>query len=214
MSCNLCGSDAPLQESHITHKFIGRWMKKPSPTPYFRSGRDMDKRLQDLPTMDLLCAACENRFSAWETKFANEIFYPSANGKTQFWYGPWLVKFAASLASRAIQVHKLHRKTDFSSKNSILGGMEFHLSQFLLGQAKNMGLYTQHIYHMSGLAAPVRPGKPMLNRYLERASEIDIPHSDDLSEIMVYVKLPMFIFFSVGASNHRAWLENKPNQEI
>ena len=47
----------------------------------------------------------------------------------------------------------------------------------------------------------------MLNRYIERASEIDFPHSNDLSEIMVYVKLPMFIFFSIGASKHRAWLE-------
>ena len=47
----------------------------------------------------------------------------------------------------------------------------------------------------------------MLNRYIARAVQIDFLRSDDLSEMMVYVKLPMFIFFSVGASKYRELLE-------
>ena len=86
--CKLCGSGAPLRNSHIIPRFVGRWMKETSPTPYLRYGGNMDQRLQDLFSMELLCNECENRSSGWETKFANEVFHPSAAGETVFRYGP------------------------------------------------------------------------------------------------------------------------------
>ena len=204
--CKLCSSGAPLKKSHIIPKFVGRWMKGTSPTPYLRFGGNMDKRLQDLSSFELLCGDCENRFSAWETKFANEIFHPSADGETVFKYGPWLLKFAASLAWRAIQFRHFHGIEETPALDSMVNEMELHLSRFLLGQEKNVDSFTQHIYPVSELAAPIRPGSPMLNRYLARAVEIDFLQTDDLSEMMVYVKLPMFMFFSVGASTCRRWL--------
>ena len=87
--CKLCGSGNTLRKSHIIPKFVGRWLKKTSPTPYLRFGGNVDARLQDLYATELLCDDCERRFSEWETKFANEIFYPSANGVTSFRCGPW-----------------------------------------------------------------------------------------------------------------------------
>ena len=47
----------------------------------------------------------------------------------------------------------------------------------------------------------------MLNRYLARIVWTDILRNDDLSEIMVYVKLPMFMFFSIGETKYRKWME-------
>ncbi len=85
--------------------------------------------------------------------------------------------------------------------------MEDHLARYLLGNEKHVGQFTQHIYHVSGLAAPVYPGSPMLNRYLTRTVDIDFLRNDDLSEVMVYVKLPMYMFFSVAASKYRKWME-------
>ena len=168
----------------------------------------MDERLQDLYAMELLCDDCERRFSEWETKFANEIFYPSADGATFFRCGPWLVKFAASLAWRAIQCRHSEKIDDLSpAMNSMVDGMELHLSRFLLGQEKHVGSYTQHIYPVSELAVPMQPGSPMINRYLARIVQIDFLRSDDLYEMMVYVKLPMFMFFSIGESKYRKWLE-------
>ena len=155
--------------------------------------------------MELLCDGCENRFSAWETKFANEIFHPTAAGETVFRCGPWLVKFAASLTWRAIQFRQFHGSP---ALDSMVDDMELRLSRFLLGKEKHVGSYTQHIYPVSELAAPIRPGSPMLNRYLARAVEIDLLRNDDLSEMMVYVKLPMFMFLSVGESKYRKWLES------
>ena len=205
--CKLCGSGAPLKKSHIIPKFVGRWMKETSPTPYLRYGGNVDKRLQDLFAMELLCDDCENRLSAWETKFANGIFHPIDAGETVLRYGPWLLKFAASLAWRAIQFSRFEGIEESLALNSIVDEMETHLSRFLLGQERNVGSYTQHIYPVSELAAPTRPGSPMLSRYLARAVEIDFLRTDDLSEMMVYIKLPMFMFFPVGESQYRKWLE-------
>ena len=205
--CKLCGSAAPLKNSHIIPKFVGRWMKDTSPTPYLRFGGDVDKRRQDLFSMELLCEECENRFSAWETKFANEIFHPSATSETIFRYGHWLIKFAASLTWRAIQLRRFQNVGESPDLNAMVDAMESHLSRFLLGREKNVGSYTQHVYPVSELTAPVEPGSPMLNRYLARTAGIDFLRSDDLSEMLVYVKLPMFMFFSVGATKYRTWLE-------
>lgn len=206
--CNLCGSNSPLQQSHIIPKFIGRWIKETSPTPYLRFGGDMEKRQQDLLKMELLCSNCENRLSLWETKFANEIFHPTAANKSIFRYGPWFVKFAASLAWRALQLKKTYSIQEPSAVDAIYDGMEVQLSQFLLGGVKHVGSYTQHVYPLGILAAPIEPGSPNLNRYLARAVEIDFIRSDDFSEVMVYVKLPMFMFFSVGRSKDRKWLDS------
>ena len=205
--CNLCGSNSPLRQSHIIPKFIGRWIKESSPTPYLRFGGDMKKRQQDLIKMELLCGDCENRLSLWETKFANEIFHPAAADNTMFRYGSWFVKFAASLAWRAIQLKKTYPIQEDPAVSAVCDDMELQLSQFLLGKAKHVGSYTQHVYQMGELASPTKPGSPHLNRYLARTPEIDFIRSDDLTEIMVYVKLPLFMFFSVGESKHRKWLE-------
>ena len=205
--CKLCGSGTPLRKSHIIPKFVGRWMKATSPTPYLRFGGSMDERLQDLYAVELLCDDCERLFSTWETKFANEIFHPSASGKTVFRYRPWLVKFSASLTWRAIQFHHIHGIPESPALASIIGNMEIHLSRFLMGQEKHVGSFTQHIYPVSELAAPILPGSPMINRYFARTVQIDFLRNDDLSEMMVYVKLPMFMFFSIGESKYRKWFE-------
>ena len=196
-------------KSHVIPKFVGRWIKETSITPYLRFLGNMDERRQDLFTMELLCDDCENLFSAWERKFAAEVFYPAADGETVFRYGPWFVKFAASLAWRAMQFLKCQATYDPTTLTSTVTDMELHLSRFLLGQEKHVGSYTQHVYPVSELAAPVHPGSPMLNRYLARAVCIGILRNDDLSEIVVYVKLPMFMFFpwespSTGSGWRRA----------
>jgi hypothetical protein len=157
--------------------------------------------------MELLCDDCENRFSAWEMKFATEIFHPAADGKAVFRYGPWFVKFVASLSWRAIQFIKEQEVNELSGLNSMVDNMEAHLSRFILDQEKHVGSYTQHVYHVGELSAPVRPSSPMMNRYLARSIWMDVLRNDDLSEMMVYVKLPMFMFFSVGETKNRRWLE-------
>ena len=158
--------------------------------------------------MQLLCDTCETVFSGWETRFASDIFHPSTSGQSVFPYKQWMVSFAASLSWRALQFRKSMDIPEQAEVDALLVKMESHLADFLLGKEKHVGNFTQHIYHVSGLAAPVYPGSPMLNRYLTRTVEIDFLRADDLSEVMVYVKLPTFIFFSVAASKYRRWMES------
>ena len=205
--CNLCGSNLPLKQSHIIPRFIGKWMKDTAFTPYIRFGMDIEKRHQDLLKLKLLCGECENRISAWETKFANEVFYPTVDGKTTFRYRDWFVKFAASLSWRALQHRRLLQIEEPPDLNVIFDDMEVRLKSYLLGTVKHLGPFTQHVYPVSELAEPIEPGSPMLNRYLARAVEIDYIRNDDFSEVMVYVKLPMFMFLSIGASKYRKWFE-------
>ena len=206
--CKLCGARGPVRDSHIIPRFIGKWMKSTSPTPYLRFGVEKEKRQQDLFTMKLLCDTCETVFSGWETRFASDIFHPSTSGQTVFPYKQWFVRFAASLSWRALQLRKSWDIPEQAEVDAMLVKMEDHLARFLLGNEKHVGTFTQHIYHVNGLGAPVYPDSPMLNRYLTRTAEIDFLRSDDHSEVMAYVKLPMFIFFSVAASKYRKWMES------
>lgn len=183
-------------------------MKSTSPTPYLRYGAEKENRQQDLITVQLLCDSCETMFSGWETRFASDLFHPSTSGQSVFPYEQWLVRFAASLSWRALQFRKSIDVPEHAEVDATFAKMESHLADFLLGNEKHVGTFTQHIYHVSGLAAPVYPGSPMLNRYLTRTADIDFLRTDDLSEVMVYVKLPMFIFFSVAASKYRKWMES------
>ena len=201
--CKLCHSDALLTQSHIFPKFIGRWLKDTAPTPYLRFAKDMDRRQQDLPTLPLLCKNCEQRFSVWETKFASEIFYPSVDaGESNFRYRAWLIKFAASLTWRCIHWFPTFAGRVESNKDVMLNDMEKHLRGFLLGEESSVGEYTQHMFPMRADSLDVE-GRPGLSRYILRSVQTDLLGNEDLSEMMMYVKIPMFMFLSIGASKHR-----------
>ena len=206
--CKLCGSYAPIRKSHIIPRFIGKWMKDTSATPYLRYGGDMDKRRQDVFTMDLLCDDCETLFSSWETKFARQIFYPITNGQAIIRYRQWLLKFAASLTWRALHFYRFRMPDDYRHATQVLDKMEDRLSGFLIGRENDLGAYTHHIYPVDIIDAPVVPGSPSLNRYLARTVDINVLKVEDLSEVFVYVKLPRFIFLAVAEASDRKWLES------
>src|SRR5262245_9124045 len=98
MICNLCLCDRQLRESHVIPKFVAKWLKDSSATGYLRQGIEPNLRKQDFSTAQLLCSDCENRFSRLENLFAETIFFPYLNdGKREFEYTDWLLKFSVSL---------------------------------------------------------------------------------------------------------------------
>ena len=173
-----------------------------------RATNNIDKRLQDLPRMKLLCDNCENMFSAWESKFAADIFYPYANkSKSNLRYRSWLVKFAASLTWRTMQHMSSADSNDDPELDRMLCEMENHLARFLLGSEKNVGQYTHHIYPLSLLADPVDSNSPMLNRYLTTSIDYFVFNTIKLSEVLVCVKLPKFMILAICSSQNRKWFE-------
>ena len=66
-TCALCGQQKDLRKSHIVPRFVGKWLKSTSATGFLRGVKNPELRLQDLPTLPLLCGDCEQIFSKLET---------------------------------------------------------------------------------------------------------------------------------------------------
>jgi hypothetical protein len=144
--CKLCKEIKELQLSHIIPKFIGRWLKKTSATGYIRNVVKANQRIQDLPKQYLLCKDCEKLFSGFETKFAENIFYPFHNeNRKLFHYDTWLQKFIVSLNWR-VAISGMNNKLPNNHPSY------FHLEntletwrRFLLDEINNPGRNKNHI---------------------------------------------------------------------
>src|SRR6266851_9905170 len=97
-ACRLCGTETALIQSHAIPAFASRWLKQTSATGFLRGFHVPNQRMQDFPTLRLLCRECEQRFSASEKQFAEFVFVPFHEGRTRFQYEDWLLYFAVSLA--------------------------------------------------------------------------------------------------------------------
>jgi hypothetical protein len=104
--CHLCGEKKTLQQSHIIPKFFISWLKDSSATGYMRSTPTPSRRSQDGPKSDMLCGDCEEMFGQWETLVASNIFHPFNQHRLRsLSYGPWLLKFAASVSWRSLSYY-------------------------------------------------------------------------------------------------------------
>ena len=158
--------------------------------------------------MKLLCDKCEAMFSVWESEFAKNVFRPYANeNKSNLRYRSWLIKLAASLTWRGMQYIYSTGPDDDPELGRMLDDMENHLARFLLGSEKNVGQYTHHIYPLSLLANPADSGSPMLNRYLVTAVDQFVLRTDNLSQVLVFTKLPRFLIFGICSSHNRKLFE-------
>lgn len=105
ISCALCRSSYCEEQSHVIPAFVIKYLKRTSPTGYLRGTRAPNQRLTDGPKHELLCGACEDRFSVWEGRFAQQIWRPLTEGRLgseAFEYGGWLARFAVSVTWRAL----------------------------------------------------------------------------------------------------------------
>src|SRR5215471_12695090 len=92
LPCKLCGNIQPLEESHVIPNFVFKWLKASAAIPFMRFGAQPNRRIQQGFTRYWLCRSCEEKFNVWETKFANELFYPLVKGETdQAKYEDWLL---------------------------------------------------------------------------------------------------------------------------
>ena len=173
--------------------------------------RAMEKRRQDVFKMKLLCGDCEKRFSAWETRFASELFYRRANGDELFQYGPWLNQFAASLIWRSLKYRRHVGMKDPLEVAYLLHCMENHLSGYLLENREDLGNYTIHLYpiYTSDVptSAPSDIGALNVKKYIATATDIGLMMASDLSGFYLCVKIPMFLFIAVVGSIDTDWLE-------
>lgn len=193
--CKLCKKESDLKKSHMISKFFGKWMKKTSATGFLRLSNNPSKRSQDLIKEYWLCGCCEKIFSAWETAFSKNIFFPYVDdGKITINYGSWMSKFCASQSWRTLTyIRSTNRDTPESDRSIILlDNAEKHLENYLLGRVDNLYQYEQHLYPLKSIESCNFSGMPTnINRYCLRIAAMDIVESS--SEAFVYTKLPSFI---------------------
>lgn len=100
--CALCYEDKTLELSHIVPKFVMRYLKKTS-VGAIRNMENPNAVVQDSEKHYLLCGDCEDLFSTYETKFANEFFHPYLSGnKKIFHYDKDTFYFLTSVSWRSL----------------------------------------------------------------------------------------------------------------
>jgi hypothetical protein len=195
--CKLCKKEADLKISHITPKFIGKWLKKTSMTGFLREKNNIGKRAQDLAKEYWLCGECEVLFSKWETPFANKVFFPFVDkDQSVAHYDDWLAKFCASLSWRTLTYMRSKNSDDDKTADYLrsVEKAEAHLSDYLLGKTDNLNQYEQHIFPLQKIDSTSGVGFPKnINRYFLRIVAMDI--IGDSKNIFIYTKLPSFMVF-------------------
>jgi hypothetical protein len=199
-SCALCNRlFAPMERSHIVSKFVYQWLKDTSVTGFMRFGPQVNRRDQDGIKDYFLCKQCEDRFSAFETSFAREVFHPfTQDNSICVDYNENVLKFAVSESWRILAYIKQKRGLPhFRGRHeSAVAETLSTWRNYLLGLVGDIGRHEIHLLPFCGVVdctgADVPPN---LNRYLRRAVEIDVTVSD--AAAFTYCKLGPLILIGL-----------------
>jgi hypothetical protein len=205
-----------LQESHILPGFVYRWMKETSATGYLRFAQQPNLRVQDGLKFHLLCADCEQRFNQWETRFANLIFHPMAQGDTpRASYGAWLLLFCASVSWRVLVYHTDGKHID-RVPDALLPSVEsaeVTWRNFLLGNRSRLQPHEQHILPLARGALEEHTYSEVptnINRYLFRTPDMTVASND--RDAFTYSKLGPFIILGfIAMPRAKQWVGTKVN---
>ncbi len=212
-TCRLCGAAGPLQLSHIIPAFVFRWQRSTAGGGYLRYGLKPNQRVQDGMQRYLLCPHCEGRLNQAETKFATRLFHPYSNRERyRFKYGPWLLQFGVSVVWRVLQFYKEEGHLEaYYPADQLRHAAEAEMTwrEFLRGNLRNPGRFEVHMLPQDEIvSASTQDLPPNINRYLLRAIDTDVTHSQSTS--FVYAKLGRFMFLGFTFLKHpKQWVGTK-----
>jgi hypothetical protein len=192
--CKLCQKQSQLEVSHILPKFIFRWITKTSATGKLRGLGKPNVPVQDGTKLHLLCASCEDKFSKYETWFANKFFHPSIKGlKTNYDYDETLFKFVISLFWRTIVINIDREIYNESPLKSQLLKCENELRQFLLKDTYPTNF--EHTYiAMTSYVDNAPSHIKGINHYFTRSADNQIVFNNTGTKMYFYCVIPYFIF--------------------
>ena len=146
----LCRQPRTLCQSHITPKFVSKWLKRTSMSGGLAHAARSDKRVQDTHTISLLCNDCEERFSKYENYFSYKIFKPYHNKSQSFEYDCNLELFATSLSWRILKTRCNEVKSSRPDLGILIDEAEYCWREFLLGKRSLMSPYESHLLFLGG----------------------------------------------------------------
>lgn len=191
-TCRLCQQERELVQSHIIPNFVIKWLKKSGATPFLREQGSPDTRIQDKKEY-LLCSECEQKFSAWEGKFADYIFYPVIRQqKETFEYDEWLLKFIISISWRLLVTSFTDTNVE---DNESLERAERDWRRILLGKDSLSTTTRDHHLILLGETESAPSDFPEgWEFYASRGIDGTTVHVDD--GVHVYAKFPQMYFIS------------------
>ena len=211
MACKLCLRDVPLRGSHIIPAFVFRWLRESSPTGHMRTSQTPNKRVQDGPTVPMLCDDCEGHFAAWEKEFAERVFMPLHQGAPEpFVYDEWGLKFAISISWRSLMWPQDGRWNHLSTEQQSAAGRAAEMwRQFLLGEPSHPGDYEQRWLPLDVMESHSAPDiSPFMNRYMTRVVVADIIRGT--RTVMTYSKLcRVLVLGFIDVPERRKWVGGK-----
>jgi len=198
--CELYKIETELRESHIFPKFVVNYHKKTG-SKYFRKPLEPNKRFQDGVKLYLLSDKAEQEFSAKETWFANNIFYPFHKGQRKLNYTNDMYYFAISFLWRALV---LNLKSDDLSNRwyyEKLMTAEKEWREFLINDkypktCNNNFLYFTH--YVGENTTNIEKVYSYLLRTMD-ATIVCSPENQDT--LIIYAKFNQFMFWSILKDN-------------
>jgi hypothetical protein len=208
-ACAFCEQPRALQLSHVLPSFVIRWLRETAATGHIRVSHEPNRRIQDGWKARMLCAECEQLFSRWERAFAEGAFYPIHNSNAPaVSYGPWLAKFAAAQSWRTLRAYQLRDALDDYLPPRLLTQVPKALDRwkaFLLDQHPHPAKFELHVLRLDIIQSTDIPDlPPMMNRYLYRAVDQDVPTSQ--TSAFVYSKLCRIVILGfIEMPGPRVW---------
>lgn len=99
-TCAYCGTNPPIENSHVVPAFIVRYLKKNSPEKFIMNSWAL-RTIQDALKGPYLCGTCDNvTFSAWESHFKRAVFDPVLDGKAAAWSDEASIRFVLAVVFR------------------------------------------------------------------------------------------------------------------
>ena len=152
--CALCRESSELVLSHIVPKMVVRKLKKTS-VGGIRSSLNPNKRVQDSEKHYMLCAGCEELFSAKETYFANTLFHPYIeNREISFEYNENLFYCLTSISWKSLYLDLI----DYVENNIVgiealeqLVSCEKIMRDYLLNKTSDIFNIENHIYFFENI---------------------------------------------------------------
>lgn len=213
--CRLCNRKSILKESHIIPKFVGKHIKNTSPTGGLRAAGEINKRIQDLPKIKLLCGNCELKFSKWETLFSKNVHFPYQRNwqLNKLKYDSWLLKFAVSLIWRVgvtqINLPTIWGELSQMQKQKLKEALAVW-KRYLNGTDNDPGNMEIHILFFSPIVEDYGMDLPInINSYLLRGVDQSIVYSKR-GELGILVKLPAILFVAnINPNSNPNWIGTK-----
>jgi hypothetical protein len=190
--CRLCGTDGELELSHILPKFIFRWIMKTSATGRLRGMGNPNVPVQDGKKIYLLCSSCEDKFSKYETWFANNMFHKAVQGNVDSYeYDNNLFKFVVSIFWRVVIININRSVYDKTVMKNNLVQCEKELSDILNNNifSHNKDIFILPTSYVNNAPKELRG----LNYYFTRTTDVQILFDDEKGKMFFYCVMPFFI---------------------